>query len=69
MMQPGYAIVEQEGWTASGSEVCFEIKPKAGFLPSSAAIRPEHGIKLHIPRLQLLQQLRLAKVTMLWQDI
>ncbi|KAK9835468.1 hypothetical protein WJX74_000849 [Apatococcus lobatus] len=50
-----------QGWKSSGPKVCLELKPKSGFLPTSAAISPEHDIKRHIPRLQLLQQLRLSK--------
>ena len=54
-----------EGWTAIGPAMCFEIKPKAGFLPTSAAIDKAHSVKRSISRLQLLQQLRLAKVQLL----
>jgi hypothetical protein len=38
-----------------------ELKPKCGFLPSSACIASRHGIKREVARYQLHQQLKLAQ--------
>jgi hypothetical protein len=38
--------------------VCFEVKPKAGFLPSSRHIARAHAAKLRLPRFQLHQLLK-----------
>lgn len=42
--------------------LCVEIKPKCGFLPTSALIRPEHAVKRRVPRFQLHQLLKLEQV-------
>lgn len=39
-----------------------EIKPKCGFLPTSAYIKPEQDIKRRVPRFQLHQCLKLEQV-------
>ncbi|CAK0784741.1 hypothetical protein CVIRNUC_007945 [Coccomyxa viridis] len=41
--------------------ICVELKPKCGFLPTSACIHPKHAIKREIPRFQLHQHLKCAQ--------
>jgi hypothetical protein len=45
-----------------GPAVCFEVKPKAGFLPASRHIAPAHGVKRRSPRFALHQLLKHLKV-------
>jgi Inositol-pentakisphosphate 2-kinase len=50
-----------DDWGALGT-LCVELKPKCGFLPSSAAIHPDNAIKRRLPRFVLHQALKLARV-------
>ena len=43
--------------------ICLELKPKCGFLPTSACIHPKHAIKQEISRFQLHQHLKCAQVS------
>ena len=43
--------------------ICVELKPKCGFLPTSACIHPKHAVKHKIPRFQLHQHLKCAQVS------
>lgn len=56
----------QAAWETSemgqAGTLCVEIKPKCGFLPTSALIRPEHAVKRRVPRFQLHQLLKLEQV-------
>ena len=45
---------------ALGPVLSVEIKPKCGFLPTSAAIGPSHALKKQVSRYQLHQHLKLA---------
>ncbi|KAK9907753.1 hypothetical protein WJX75_009233 [Coccomyxa subellipsoidea] len=55
----------QAAWETSemgqAGTLCVEIKPKCGFLPTSALIRPEHAVKRRVPRFQLHQLLKLEQ--------
>ena len=42
--------------------MCIEIKPKSGFLPTTATIHPQHNIKRQRSRFQLQQALKLTEV-------
>lgn len=50
------------GYTAVGPCVCFEVKPKAGFMPAPTAAVPAGSIKRRYPRFVMHQLLKHLKV-------
>lgn len=52
LLMPDHTRLEAlpPGWSRAGPTVCAEIKPKCGFLPSSAHISAELHIKRTLPR-------------------
>lgn len=47
----------------AGPDICIEIKPKCGFLPTADTICPRNVVKKRVPRFTLHQALKLLKAS------
>ena len=59
---PAVPAMPSPGMQWAGPVLCAELKPKCGWLPRIEVLPPGHEVKARVPKFQLQQAVKLAKV-------